>query len=108
MGKGRCSASLSPAWNHGLPGEVSPQPLSHRHISGDDNREPLFEGFPLSGEGFDRAVTVHQIFILQAAKCRCLAEAARLSVVSASACARGSSPYAFASAGAPPPVGFRG
>ena len=29
VGKGRCSESLSPAWNCGQPGQVSPQPLSH-------------------------------------------------------------------------------
>ena len=68
MGKGRCSESMSSAWNCGQPGQVSPQPLSHCHISGDNVGEPLFEGFPLSGEGFDPSITARRIFILQTAK----------------------------------------
>ena len=108
MGKGRCSASLSPAWRRGQPGQILSQPLSHRHVSGDDDREPLFEGFPLSGEGFDPSVTARQIFIPHAAKCHCLAELAWSSVVSISACTRGSSSYAITSTRTSPTLGFRG
>ena len=98
---------MSPIWNRGQPGQVSARPLSHRHVSGDDG-EPLFEGFPLSGEGFDPSITARRIFILQAAKCLCLAELARSSVVSLSSGPRESSLYVVASARTSPPVGFRG
>ena len=66
VGKGRCSQSMSPAWNRGQLGQVSPRPLLHCHVSGDDVGEPLFEGFPISVEGFDPSVTACRIFILQA------------------------------------------
>ena len=105
LGKGRCYTFLSPAWNRGQPGQISPKPLSHRHVSGDDNREPLFEGFPPLRRGFRPCS--HRLLNFYPASGKASLPA-RSFVVSVSACARGSSLYAFASAGAPPPVGFRG
>ena len=61
--------------------QVSSQSLSDCNVSGYDDREPLFEGFPLSRQDFDHVVTARRIFILQAAKRCCLAKSAGSPVV---------------------------
>ena len=106
MGMGRCPASLSPAWHCGQPSQVLLQPLSNHHLSGDDNREPLWLLSPLKRD-FNPSVTARWILILQEAKCCCLEEPAQSPVITVPVFARGWPPYAVISAGAPKPVGFR-
>ena len=38
------------------------------HLSGDVPEEPLFEGFPITGEGFNPEIANRRISVLQAAR----------------------------------------
>ena len=82
MGKGQGPRSLLTTWHSGEPCQVSSDPLTFCHLSGDVSGEPLFEGFPLAGEGFDLEITNRRNSVLQAARRRCLAQSSGSSLLS--------------------------
>ena len=74
VGKGQGSLSLSSTGHSGELCQVSSGPLTFSHLTGDVPRDPLFEGFPVTGKRFNPAVSARRISVLQAARHRCLAQ----------------------------------
>ena len=99
---------MSQPWHSRQLRQVPSLSISDCDVSGDDNQEPLFEGFSFSREGFDPAVANRRISILQVAKRCCLEEPARSPIIAVSSSTRGSCPDEVLSAGATWSVGLRG
>ena len=74
VGKKHGLEPVPAAWHCRQSGQVASHPHSLSHVSRDVHREALFEGFSLTGEGFNLVVTACLVSLLQATKPRCLAE----------------------------------
>ena len=97
--------SLSPTQDCGQSPEVSSRTMSEGHLLGHGDSQPLFEGFPLSGEGRD---PVDADRIISMTKHHLLAQPLGPAVVPMSSGFRGSPLYAVPPASSAPTMGLRG
>ena len=107
-GEGYCSVSMLPTWDCHQSPEVGSRPMSDSHLLGHGDRQPLFEGFPLSREGRNPVDSDRRISILQRAKRCLLAQPLGMPVVPLSSGSVRSPSHALSPTTSAPSVGFRG